>query len=162
MDTILNAKENPARSADDAGRLDQTPKKSVRHIVYEFVKFNLGGLLVSVIEYGFYSVLLFMGVHYRVAFPAANILKIIIQFTINQTYVFKLEKAESATENQKKLFFRVFRQIMTSTFMIGFKNALIWVVVEMLGLGENGAYFAVLIMETPVSFLLGKYWTFKA
>ena len=136
-------------------------KKGIRVLALEFVKFNMGGLAVSAVEYVVYSLLLLIGVYYRVAFTSANIIKIFVQFFINQNIVFKVAKTESKSGNQRNFLLRVLRQASTSAFMLSVKAFLVWFIVSKIGVGENAAYFIILLLEAPLSFFLGKYWTFR-
>ena len=153
--------ENSTSVVEEDTSKETKPKKNIAKLAIEFVKFNLGGLVVTVIEYALYTFLLFLGVPYQISYTSGNIAKIVAQFFINQQVVFKVEKTGDKKADAKHFFLRVLRQVITSLFMLSFKALLVWLVVEFLKIGENAAYFVVLLIETPLSFVLGKFWTYR-
>ena len=160
-DNLQQNTEADNGSCDEESIIETKPKKKLLTILLEFVKFNLGGLVVSAIEYVVYTCLLWVGLAYQISFTSGNIVKIILQFILNQKVVFKVEKTDNKKENRKLLLFRILRQAAKSVFMLAFKAVMVWLVVEKLKVGENPAYFVVMILETPVSFFLDRNWTFR-
>ena len=168
---LLNGSKSPEQGAssptpDGEGprTADPDTKQKIPFltVLWEFLKFNLGGLFVSAIEYGVYSLLLFLGVYYQISYATGNLVKIVLQFIVNQSVVFKKKGTGDVAADRKKVLIRIVRSLIVSAFMLVFKSVfLIWFIVEVLRVPENPAYFVSLVIETPLSFCLGKFFTFK-
>ena len=114
-------------------------------------RFTFVGLFNTVLTYCFYLLLLKLGFHYQIALSADYLLGIVIGYSLNRYWTFKV-KGEI-----KKQFFK-YLLIYILTFLL---NAfLLFILVEGDYLGPELGQFSILLFITLISFVLQKNWVF--
>ena len=114
-------------------------------------RFTFVGLFNTVLTYCFYLLLLKLGFHYQIALSADYLLGIVIGYSLNRYWTFKV-KGEI-----KKQFFK-YLLIYILTFLL---NAfLLFILVEGDYLGPELGQFSILLFITLISYVLQKNWVF--
>ena len=132
---------------------DPSAGGKVRFLAGQFVKFGLVGVSNTVISIVIYNALLFIGVHYIIAYTVAFLVSVVNAYIWNKKFVFNRQPAGG-----RKTFFRVFLSY-GSTYLLGM--GMLYVLVRYAGISERLAQILILFVTIPVNFLLNKLWAFK-
>jgi len=122
-------------------------------LVKQFLKFGTVGVSNTIISIVIYNGLLFLDVHFIIAYSVAFIVSVINAYIWNRKYVFV-----AIVNQEKKTFLKVFLSY-GSTFFLGM--ALLFVMVQYFDISESLAQILLLFITIPVNFLLNKLWAFN-
>lgn len=122
-------------------------------MVKQFLKFGTVGVSNTIISIVIYNGLLFLDVHFIIAYSVAFIVSVINAYIWNRKYVFV-----AIVNQEKKTFLKVFLSY-GSTFFLGM--ALLFVMVQYFDISESLAQILLLFITIPVNFLLNKLWAFN-
>ena len=113
------------------------------------VRFLAVGVLNTMFGYGFYALLLALGLHYAVAAFLATVAGVMFNFQSSKKLVF-----QSRTRNR-------FVQFILSYCLIYLINVIALTLLVQWGLSAYGAGLATLLPGAVMSYLLQKHWVFK-
>jgi len=119
----------------------------------QFIKFGMVGVSNTVISIVVYNGLLWISVHYIIAYTIAFLVSVVNAYIWNKKFVFKSRPA-----GRKRTFLKVFLSY-GSTFLLGM--GLLYVMVQHMGISKPLAQILLLIITIPVNFLLNKLWAFN-
>lgn len=123
--------------------------------VKELVRFAMVGCSNVALNLIGYWILMAMGMHYVLAYGISYILSIFNAYFMSNRFVFKTEPG--CERNALESMMRVF-MIYFGTFVVS--EVLLTVQIDYLGIHENMAPVINLMITSPITFLLNKYWAF--
>jgi len=125
--------------------------------IVQFVKFGLVGVFNTFFSYLIYYVSIKVGFHYQIGNFLAYLITVFAAFLMNGYWVFQKEN------DQKREFWKpLFKVYLSYGFTSLFLNAiLLFVQIDMLGVGKEIAPIVNLIITIPLNFFLNKYWAFN-
>ncbi len=125
-----------------------------RDTLIQFIKFNIVGIINTVLNYLIYSLLIYSGVGYRISLAVDYALGIAVSFILNKKYTFKKDEKTNPLMVIKMIFSYVcifFINVFLLEFMVEKINVDLYV----------GQFFSIIIIVL-ISFVLQKLYVFKA
>ena len=124
-------------------------------VINQFLKFCLVGLSNTIITYGFYYALTFLGFPYVVANTIGFFIGMVNAFYWNNKFVFKIQE-------KRNIFITFIKMILVySSTGIILSNILLYVFIEKIQLSKYIAPAIILTITIPLNFILNKFWCFK-
>ena len=114
-------------------------------------RFTFVGLFNTVLTYCFYLLLLKLGFHYQIALSADYLLGIVIGYSLNRYWTFKVK-------DEIKVQF--FKYLLTYILTFLLNAFLLFILVEGGYLGPELGQFSILLFITLISYVLQKNWVF--
>jgi putative flippase GtrA len=112
----------------------------------EFGRFLVVGGINTVFSYGLYFIFN-LAVHYQLAYGLAFAGSILFSYWLNNRWVFRTA-----------MHWRTFLSFpLVYLFQYGFGAALLYVLVEMLGLSDWWSPLVVIVLSMPVTFVMSRY-----
>ena len=124
----------------------------------QFIKFGLVGVSNTLISYGTYALLTFIGVPYVLSNIIAFVVSVLNSFFWNNRYVFKNENGER--RNPWWTLTKTFLAYGSTGLILG--NILLVLLVEKFGANKYLAPILILIVTIPLNFIINKFWAFKS
>ncbi len=124
-----------------------------KFLTFQFIKFGLVGISNAIVLLAVYYALLYLHVHYIIAYTIGFILSVLNAYFWNNQYVFK--QARSTFWNK---LFKCYVSYIT-TFVISAILLYLWV--DVLGISEKMAPIINICITTPINFVMNKLWAFK-
>lgn len=131
-------------------------KKSLFHVLVQFIEFGLVGVLNTVISLAVYYILLFFHIHYVLANGIGFVLGTLNAYYWNNKYVFKAGR--SVKRSKAKSITKVFVSYGCSLII---STVLLYIWIDVLSISDKIAPIINLCITTPLNFLLNKFWAFK-
>lgn len=131
----------------------QSTWEKLKNLVKQFIKFGMVGVSNTIISIVVYNGLLWINVHYIIAYTIAFLISVVNAYIWNRKFVFKNPSA-----GRKKTFLKVFLSY-GSTFLLGM--LLLYAMVQHMGISKPLAQILLLFITIPVNFLLNKLWAFN-
>lgn len=123
----------------------------------QFFKFGLVGFSSTVLSYGVYSLLVYLGIPYIVANFLGFIIGTFNSFFLNSKFVFASDR-----RNKKDVFYSLFKSFICYGFVnIIISSILLFFLVEKFGVSTYIAPIITLLFTVPLNFFLNKFWTFN-
>jgi len=122
-------------------------------LVIQFLKFGMVGISNTLISLAIYYTLVYLGVHYLLANVVAFALSVLNAFYWNSKFVFRQRS------NHKKG--RLLKVYLCYGFTFLLSTALLFLMVDIIGVSELIAPLINLCVTVPLNFLLNKFWAFK-
>ena len=120
----------------------------------QFVKFGIVGVANTLIQWAaYYPLVLFLNVHYIIANIVGFILSTLNSYYWNSKYVFPKKD-----QNRKSVIIRCFCAY-GFTFLLS--NALLGLMVDIIGISKMVAPIISLFITVPTNFALNKFWVYK-
>ena len=133
--------------------LTQSAWNRIKTLVRQFFKFGMVGVSNTILSILIYNGLLFIDVHYIIAYTIAFLISVINAYIWNRKFVF-----ENQPGGRKRTFLKVFLSY-GSTFLLGM--ALLYVMVQYAGISKPLAQILLLFITIPANFFLNKLWAFN-
>ena len=124
-----------------------------RNLLKEFIAFNIVGIINTVITYGIYSLLVFLGIDYKLALFGEYCFGVAFSFLANRKFTFK--------HTEKINLYMIVSMVSSYIFIFLLNMALLVVFVEKLFLGKYLAQLFALAISVAASFLAQKYVVFR-
>lgn len=124
-----------------------------RFLIFQFVKFGLVGVSNAIVLLAVYYVLLYVNVHYIIAYTIGFILSVLNAYFWNNQYVFKQARA-TFWNKLLKCYVSYITTFFISTIFLYF-----WV--DIIGISEKIAPIINICITTPINFVMNKLWAFK-
>jgi putative flippase GtrA len=124
-----------------------------KNFLREIVSFNIVGAINTAITYGIYSLLVAVGVDYRLALVLEYCFGIVFSFVFNRRYTFR--HGGPVTSRM------ITSMVGSYAAVMGLNFVLLSLFVEILGLNEYTGQFFALGISVGVSFFAQKYLVFK-
>ena len=125
--------------------------------ILQFIKFGIVGLSNTVISYGIYVVLTFIGVQYVFANIIAFVISVLNSFFWNNRFVFK--KKNSENRNPWWSLIKTFLTYGLTGLVLS--NILLIAFVELFNISKYLAPLLILIITVPLNFFINKFWAFR-
>ncbi|MCI6283348.1 GtrA family protein [Selenomonas sp.] len=123
-----------------------------RESLIQLVKFGIVGCSNTLIGFGAYYALVWLGVHYMIANVVSWLVSVFNAFYWNNKYVF---------QNQTPWLRALLKTYASYGFSFLVGTALLWALVELVHVSEYLAPLLVLVVTIPLNFVMNKFWTFK-
>lgn len=124
-----------------------------KSLVLQFAKFGMVGISNAIVLLAVYYTLLYVHIHYIVAYIIGFILSVLNAYFWNNQFVFK--QARSTFWNK---LFKCYVSYIT-TFIIS--TILLYLWVDVIGISEKIAPIINICITTPINFVMNKLWAFK-
>ncbi len=118
----------------------------------QFIKFGIVGLSNAAIGLGTYYLFLWLSWHYMIANVMSWIISVFNAFFWNSRYVFKTTSTWIGA---------LCRTYVSYGFSFVLGAILLYIFVEFFKISEVFAPLIVIVITTPLNFLLNKFWTFR-
>jgi putative flippase GtrA len=129
-------------------------KRDLLDLIKQFIKFGLVGVSNTAISLAIYYVFVYINPSlYLEGNTIGFIISVLNSYYWNNKYVF--QKSE---QGHLKTLIKTFTAY-GGTFILG--TALLFVMVELLGISQYVAPIINLVITIPLNFLINKFWTFK-
>jgi putative flippase GtrA len=112
----------------------------------EFFRFLVGGFLNTAVTFALFEALLWTSVPHLIAYSVAYVTGIAFSYWLNAHYVFRKAKSWKSAA--------AFPMVYVGQYVIG--AALMWLLVDRLGISPTWALIVVLAINTPLSFLFSR------
>lgn len=124
-----------------------------KFLAYQFVKFGLVGVSNAIVLLAVYYVLLYLHVHYIVAYAIGFVLSVLNAYFWNNQYVFK--------QARSTFWYKLLKCYVSyiTTFVIS--TILLYLWVDILSLSDKVAPIINICITTPINFIMNKLWAFK-
>ncbi|MBR5964560.1 MAG: GtrA family protein [Treponema sp.] len=129
----------------------------LKKLFVQFIKFGLVGFSTTLISYGTYSLLVFIGVPYLVANLFGFVIGTLNSFLWNSVFVFK--KKDDEKRNPFLVLFKTFITYGFSNFVLS--SLLLLLLIDKFGLSKYIAPVFVLIITVPLNFIVNRFWAYK-
>ncbi len=120
--------------------------------VIQFIKFGFVGLSNAAIGLGTYYFFLWLSWHYMAANVLSWVISVFNAFFWNSRYVFKTGNSWLTA---------LFRTYVSYGFSFVLGAVALYILVEFCSISKVIAPVLVLVITTPVNYLLNKFWTFR-
>ena len=120
--------------------------------IMQFIKFAIVGITNTIIAFGVYYLLYFLGVHYMISIFFGWVLGVFNGFYWNNKYVFQTD------DGWWRILFKTYISYGIS-FLAG--TVLLFLLVEYMQVSPVVAPIICLLITVPLNFLLNKFWAFK-
>lgn len=124
-----------------------------RSLVLQFLKFGLVGVSNAIVLLVVYYTLLYVNIHYIVAYVVGFTLSVLNAYFWNNRYVFK----QARSTFWRKLF-KCYVSYIT-TFVISTLLLYLWV--DIIEISDKIAPIINICITTPINFAMNKKWAFK-
>lgn len=124
-----------------------------KSLVLQFAKFGMVGISNAIVLLGVYYILLYVHIHYIVAYIIGFALSVLNAYFWNNQFVFK----QARSSFWHKLF-KCYVSYIT-TFVIS--TILLYLWVDVIGISEKIAPIINICITTPINFVMNKLWAFK-
>lgn len=121
-------------------------------MIKQFIKFGVVGISNTLIALMVYYVFLFLGCNYLVSNIFAWLVSVLNAYFWNNRYVFK---------NNEYWLKALLKTYLSYGFSFMLSMVLLWALVEKLDVSQILAPILVLLITTPMNFVMNKYWTFR-
>ena len=121
--------------------------------VKQFAKFGIVGISNTLISLAIYYALVFLGLHYIIAYIIAFVISVLNAYYWSRKYVFNQSKDKSKWQLAKVYVVYGF------TFLLSM--GLLYLMVDFIGISELIAPIINLCVTVPLNFLLNKFWAFR-
>lgn len=122
-------------------------------IIWQFIKFGLVGVSNAIVLLMVYYALLYIQLHYIIAYIIGFAISVLNAFLWNNRYVFK----NSSSTFWHKLA-KVYISYITSFFL---STILLYLWVDMIGISDKIAPIINICITTPINFMMNRLWAFK-
>jgi putative flippase GtrA len=112
----------------------------------EFFRFVVGGAINTAVTFALFEVLLWTGVPHLIAYSIAYVTGIVFSYWLNARYVFRKARTWKSAA--------AFPMVSLAQYVIG--AALMWLLVDHLGVAPTWALVIVLAVNTPLSYLFSR------
>lgn len=136
-----------------------TSKRAARGFIAQFVKFNLVGLLNTLIDFLMFSLLIWFGAYYLLAQVIAYGAGMINSYVLNSRYTFRKRENEASSPQQLN---RSMRFIVWNGIILGITLLLLMALNEWWGLNEVVSKLIVTVVTVALNFYGSKKWVFEA
>lgn len=126
--------------------------------ITQFIKFGIVGLSNTLISYGTYAGLTFLGVPYILSSVIAFFISVLNSFYWNNKYVFKQGNGEK--RNMWAALIKTFAAYAGTGFVLN--NILLYIGVEYLHFSKYIVPIFTLVITVPINFLVNKFWSFRS
>lgn len=126
-------------------------------MLFQFIKFGIVGLSNTIISYGMYALLTFLGVYYVIANIIAFVLSVLNSFFWNSRYVFK--KNDGENRNSWWTLAKTFLAYGSTGLLLS--NVLLFLLVEKSEINKYYAPILILFITIPLNFVINKFWAFR-
>jgi len=133
-------------------KLEAEDMPSFWKLLKQFVKFGVVGVSNTLLQLSLYYGFVFLGLHYIVANVVAYAISVLNAYYWNNKYVFK------GKGNSLRKLAKVYASY---GFTLLLSTALLFVVVDIIGISYLVAPLIKLIITVPINFLLSKFWAFR-
>lgn len=123
-----------------------------RTVGRQFVKFGVVGVSNTAVSLAVYYGCLWLGWSYLLANALGWVLGVLNAFYWNYRYVFETQASWPAALGKTYVSYG-------GSFLLSM--GLLYVLVDLLGVSELLAPFAVLVLTVPLNFLMNKFWAFR-
>jgi len=131
-----------------------TSYERFKKLFIQFFKFGIIGAINTVAFFVIYYGLLFLGIHYILAYAIGFMATVLSAFYFNRKFVFKPDEDKSKVKQLVKVF-----TVYLSTLTLG--TGLIFLQVDIIGISELIAPILNLFFTIPINFILNKFWAFR-
>ena len=132
-------------------------KEDFKQLVIQFVKFGLVGLSNTLVSWACYYLLLWIDEElYMVGSVIGTVVSIANAFFWNDRFVFKSNK-----KDWKSNLKRLGKTYVSYGFTSLLSTVLLWIEVELFGVGKVIAPIMNLLITIPLNFLINKFWIFR-
>lgn len=123
----------------------------------QFIKFGIVGASNTVISYGIYTLLTYIGVPYVISNIIGFVVSVLNSFFWNNRYVFK--KSDGEKRNPWWTLVKTFLAYAGTGLILA--NVLLVFFVEKYGISKYIAPIITLIVTIPLNFIINKFWSFR-
>ena len=123
----------------------------------QFIKFGIVGLSNTLISYGVYAGLTYIGVPYVLASVIGFVASVLNSFFWNNRYVFK--KNDGERRNPWWTLAKTFLAYAGTGLILS--NILLALFVEKMGVSKYLAPIISLVITIPLNFVINKFWSFR-
>lgn len=128
-----------------------------KYIISQFIKFGLVGVSTTLISYGLYSLLVYIGVPYLISNIIAFVIGTLNSFLWNSIFVFKKDVSEK--RNPLLVLLKTF--LTYGSTNLALNSLLLFILVEKLNCSEYIAPIVILFITVPLNFFINKFWAYK-
>lgn len=121
-------------------------------MIKQFIKFGVVGISNTLIALMVYYFFLFLGCNYLVSNIFSWLVSVLNAYFWNNRYVFK---------NNVYWLKALLKTYLSYGFSFMLSMLLLWVSVEKFDVSQILAPILVLLITTPMNFVMNKYWTFR-
>lgn len=125
--------------------------------VIQFIKFGIVGCSNTVISYGVYSILTFIGIPYLLSSIIGFVISVLNSYFWNNRYVFK--QNENEVRNPWLTLLKTFISYAGTGLLLS--NIILVFFVEILNFSKYIAPLISLGITIPLNFIINKFWSFK-
>lgn len=129
----------------------------IKKLFIQFIKFGLVGITTTLLSYGIYSILVFIGVPYLMANIIAFVIGTLNSFLWNSACVFK--KDESEKRNPLFVLLKTFLTYGSTSLVLS--SLFLFILVEKINCSEYVAPILILFVTFPLNFFINKFWAYK-
>lgn len=124
-----------------------------KFLIFQFVKFGLVGVSNAIVLLAVYYALLYVHVHYIIAYTIGFIFSVLNAYFWNSQYVFK--------QARSTFWYKLLKCYVSyiTTFVIS--TILLYLWVDILSLSDKVAPIINICITTPINFIMNKLWAFK-
>jgi len=126
-------------------------------LLTQFIKFSIVGLSNTLISYGVYAGLTYIGVPYVLASVIGFVVSVLNSFFWNNRYVFK--KNDGEQRNPWWTLAKTFLAYAGTGLILS--NILLVLFVEKMGVSKYLAPILSLVITIPLNFVINKFWSFR-
>ena len=126
-------------------------------LLTQFIKFGIVGLSNTIISYGVYAGLTYVGVPYVLASVIGFVVSVLNSFFWNNRYVFK--KNDGEQRNPWWTLAKTFLAYAGTGLILS--NILLVLFVDKMGISKYLAPILSLVITIPLNFVINKYWSFR-
>lgn len=129
-----------------------------KSLFVQFMKFGMVGVSNTIISYGSYALLTYIGIPYVVANIIAFVVSVLNSFFWNNRYVFI--KTGSEKRNPWLTLAKTFLAYGSTGLVLS--NLLLILLVEKCDVNKYLAPLLILFVTIPLNFVINKFWAFKS
>ena len=126
-------------------------------LLTQFIKFGIVGLSNTIISYGVYAGLTYVGVPYVLASVIGFVVSVLNSFFWNNRYVFK--KNDGEQRNPWWTLAKTFLAYAGTGLILS--NILLVLFVEKMDISKYLAPILSLVVTIPLNFVINKFWSFR-
>lgn len=130
---------------------------NLKKMFIQFIKFGLVGVSNTVISYGIYALLTYIGCPYVISNIIAFVVSVLNSFFWNNRYVFV--KKDGEKRNALWTLAKTFLAYGTTGLLLN--NILLVLLVEKCQMNKYIAPILILLITIPLNFIINKFWAFK-
>ncbi len=122
----------------------------------EIIMYLIFGVLTTLVSFSSYYILLWLGVHYLAAQGISWVLAVAFAFVVNKRYVF-----ENRDSSARGLFRQIWQFVSVRIGSGIIEAVLLWILVEILLIGEGIAKLPVAILTVIINYVASKLLIFR-